>query len=101
MVYRKICILLILHFALIIICYVNGVYETNSIFVYMCAVSLLFFSTLDGDITNDVFRGFVKNFVAVAFQSVWISNGLILCNRMIHKRHNWWCKCICNISICL
>jgi hypothetical protein len=50
----------------------------------MTAISPLFFATLAGDVTNDVFRGYIKSFVALALQTtfmsvsiVFFSNGLV------------------------
>ncbi len=50
----------------------------------MTAVSPLFFATLAGDVTNDVFKGFIKSLIGLALQTtfmsvsiVFFSNGLV------------------------
>lgn len=43
----------------------------------LIAVSPIFFATLGSDVTNDVFKNFIKNFITVALQTLWMSVALV------------------------
>ncbi|WP_026883529.1 hypothetical protein [Clostridium akagii] len=59
----------------LIICMVIVVIRQIELAV-LAVVSPMFFATLAGDSTSDIFKSFIKNFVAVTVQTIWIAVGL-------------------------
>ncbi len=57
---------------LIIICYVV-INLRNIELAVLIATAPLFFSTMVSDVTNDVFKAYMKNFISVVLQTLWIS----------------------------